>query len=143
MNIRTFVFAAAVLGVGAFSGLAYAQDSNVGDTSERAQRLGFLSADDRQHLLRARREALQSDPDLKAEGESLKKELQMVKGKGTAATAEDKSTLRNNFLAHREKMNAAMVKADPIVQPILDQIQAHAKQRFQQGSDAPDDSANS
>jgi hypothetical protein len=57
-----------------------------------------------------------------------------VKNKGTDATADDKQTLRNNFLAHSEKMEAAMVKSDPTVQPIIDQIKARMQARFQQNS---------
>jgi hypothetical protein len=148
MTIRNFLLATMLAGVSAFSGMAQAQATGDSDTSAgagspgdagRGQRLSYLSAQDRQHLLRVRRQVLAGDPDLKSEQESLRKEADFVKGKGTDASADDKETLRNNFLAHREKMNAAMVKADPTVQPILDQVDAHMKARFQQAGGAPAD----
>jgi hypothetical protein len=141
MTIRNFLLAMMLAGVSAFSGMAQAQDTGDSDTTAgagssggagRGQRLSFLSAQDRQHLLRVRRQVLAGDPDLKSEQESLMKEAQSVKSQGTGASADDKQMLRNNFMAHREKMNAAMVKADPTVQPILDQVDAHLKARFQQ-----------
>jgi len=120
-----------LIGVSAFSGMAFAQDAN---GAGGRGRLSFLSADDRQHLFRVRQQVLNDNPDLKTEQASLMKERAYVKNKGTDATADDKQTLRNNFLAHSEKMEAAMVKSDPTVQPIIDQIKARMQARFQQNS---------
>ena len=139
MKIRNFLLAMMVAGVSAFSGMAQAQTADDAGTASgpnggagQGQRLSFLSAEDRQHLLRVRRQVLASNPDLKSEQERLRQEAEDVKGKGSSASAEDKEALRKNFFAHREKMNAAMVKADPTVQPILEQVDAHMKARFQQ-----------
>jgi hypothetical protein len=129
MNFRNILLTAILAGVSAFSGMAYAQDA--GGTGGRGH-LGFLSAEDRQHLMRVRQQVLADNPDLKTEQESLMKEREYVKNKGSDATADDKQTLRNNFLAHSEKMEAAMVKADPTVQPIIDQIKAKMKERYEQ-----------
>jgi len=142
MTIRNFLLATMLAGVGAFSGMAFAQDaggaggnvgSGAGGGMERSHRLSFLSAEERQHLMRVRRQAVESDPELKSEQESLKQEWQSVKAKGTGATAEDKETLRTNLRAHNEHLEAAMLKIDPTIQPILDQIKAHRQERFQQG----------
>jgi hypothetical protein len=134
MKIRNFLLAAMLSGVSAFSGMAFAQDAGGAGRG----RLSFLSAEDRQHLMRVRQQALADNPDLKTEQESLMKEREFVKNKGTDATADDKQTLRNNFMAHGEKMEAAMVKIDPAVQPIIDQVKARVKERFEQhaGGDA-------
>jgi hypothetical protein len=142
MNIRNFLLAVVLSGVGAFSGMAFAQDASSGDSTDnsgggglgagRGHRLSFLSAEDRAHLMRVRRQVLQSDPDLKAEQESLRQEWESVKSKGSDATPDDKEMLRNNARAHMEHMDDAMLKADPTIQPILDQIKAHMKERFQQ-----------
>jgi hypothetical protein len=92
--------------------------------------LSFLSAEDRLHFMKVRREVMARNPDLKTEQESLVQERKYVKDKGTDATADDRKTLRNNFLAHSEKVQAAMLKADPSVSPILDQINARIKDRL-------------
>ena len=146
MNIRNILLATVLAGVGAFSGMAFAQDAG-GDTAggagaatggaggraERAQRLSFLSAEDRQHLMRVRRQAVEGDPQLKSEQENLKQEWQSLKAKGSSATPEDKETLRRDLRANNEQLEAAMLKIDPTIQPILDQIKAHRQERFQQG----------
>lgn len=129
MNIRHFILSGALAGVAAFSGMARGQDAGgaPGGGAERGHRLDFLSREDKLHLLRVRRQVLESNPDLKAEGQSLRKEAQSERSGGATT---DKAALRSSIRAHREKMDAAMVKADPTVQPILEQIKAHLKERF-------------
>ncbi len=139
MTIRNIFLTAILAGVSAFSGMAHAQDA--GGAGGRGH-LGFLSAEDRQHLMRVRQQVLAADPDLKAEQESLMKEREYVKNKGADATADDKQTLRNNFLAHSEKMEDAMVKADPTVQPIIDQVKAKMKERYEQKTGGGADSGS-
>jgi hypothetical protein len=139
MTIRNILLATMLAGVGAFSGMAFAQDvggavtGGAGGRAERAQRLSFLSAEDRQHLMRVRRQAMEGDPQLKSEQESLKQEWQALKAKGSGATAEDKEALVKSLRAQNEHLDAAMLKIDPTIQPILDQIKAHRQERFQQG----------
>ena len=96
-------------------------------------RLSFLSADDRAHYMKVREQVLASNPELKSEQESFQKEREAMKAKGADASADDRKTMRENFLAHNEKMNAAMKAADPTVGPIIDQIDAKMRERFQQG----------
>jgi len=146
MNTRSLFFTAVIGALSAFSGLAYGQateGAGAAGGAERGHRLDFLSREDKMHLLRVRRQVLQSDPSLKAEAESLRQDAQSVRNKGSDVTAEDKAALRHRLREHREKMDAAMVKADPTIQPVLDQIKAHLKQRLGQGAtadggDAPD-----
>ena len=135
-----------------------AQDDSSGDSGTPAagagggggfgggHRLDFLSQQDRRHYMRVRRQVMAANPDLKSEQESLMKEMKFVHGKGADATAQDKETLRNNFMAHHEKMDAAMKTADPSVAPILDQINQHFKEMFEQraggaGGGAPEPGA--
>jgi hypothetical protein len=142
MKIRSLLWAVTLSAVGAFSGMAWAQDATSGPEAGSGQgagaglrgRLDFLSAEEKAHFLRVRHQVMTDNPDLKTEQESLTKEWQYVRGQGTGASADDKETLRNNFLAHNEKMTAAMVKADPSVQPILDKIKSHRQERFQAGA---------
>jgi hypothetical protein len=144
MTIRNVFLAAMLAVVSAFCGKAQAQTADdTGTTTTgtdssggagHGQRLSFLSAEDRQHLMRVRRQVLESNPDLKSEQERLRQEIKSAKDGGSAsgANGEGKKALRGELRAHREKMNAAMIKADPTVQPILDEIEAHRKDRLQQ-----------
>jgi hypothetical protein len=106
-------------------------------TNDGGKLLSFLSPEDRLHFMKVRREVITNNPDLKTEQESLVQERKYVKDKGSDATADDRKTLRNNFLAHSEKVQAAMLKVDPSVGPILDQIDARMKDRL---GDSPDPS---
>ncbi len=148
MTIRNMLLAMMLAGVSAGSGMAQAQTAeDAGTTSGagaesnpgKARRLSFLSAGDREHLLRVRRQVLESNPDLRSEQEKLRQEMKSAKDGGSSAGVDDKKALRSEFREHREKMNAAMVKADPTVQPILDQIEAHRKDRFQQADGGASD----
>jgi hypothetical protein len=94
-------------------------------------RLAFLSAEDRARFLKVREQVLDGNPDLKAEQESLEKERQFVKNQGAQASQDDRKTLRKNTRAHFEKMNAAMLHADPSLSPVLDEIRAKMKERHQ------------
>jgi cell pole-organizing protein PopZ len=55
-----------------------------------------------------------------------------VKNKGADATADDRKTLFQNFMAHSQKMDAAMRQQDPSIGPVLDEINAQLQQRIQQ-----------
>jgi hypothetical protein len=98
--------------------------------------LASLSPADRVHLLKVRRQVLESNPALKTEQESLKQEREFVKNKGTAATPDDKKMLMQNFIAHSKNMRDAMVAVDPTIAPVLDQVDAKMKERFQQHAGA-------
>ena len=94
-------------------------------------KLAFLSPADRMHLLKVRREVFKNNPALKSEQESLKQEREFVKNKGTSATPDDRKMLMQNFIAHSKNMRDAMVAADPTIAPVLDQVDAKMKERFQ------------
>jgi hypothetical protein len=76
------------------------------------------------HLFKVRKAVLEANSDLKAEQDSLTKERAYIKNKGAGATADDKKTLFQNFMAHSQKMEAAMRQQDPSIGPVLDQIDA-------------------
>jgi hypothetical protein len=99
-------------------------------------RLAFLSAGDRAHFLKVRQQVLDSNADLKAEQESLEKERQFVKNQGSQASQDDRKTLRENTMAHFQKMNAAMLQADPSISSILDEIKAKMKERYEKHADS-------
>jgi len=80
-------------------------------------------------LLKARQQVLDSNPDLKAEGDALKKQGQALKGGD--ATPEDKMDFLQSMQAHQQKMKAAMLKIDPTLGPIIDQAEADMKQKMQ------------
>ena len=102
--------------------------------------LAFLSPADRQHLLKVRREVMRDDSALKTEQDSLQKEREFVKNKGASATADDRKMLMQNFKAHNQNMRDAMLKADPSIAPVLDQVAAKMKEQMQdrRGGDDPD-----
>jgi len=79
-------------------------------------------------LLKARREVLANNPDLKAEQEGLAKQREELKD----GSDDDKKILFQNLMAHEKKMRAAMLQVDPTLQPIFDQIDQAMKEKFQQ-----------
>jgi hypothetical protein len=130
----SFLFLAVVLALTAApvcSVRAQADDQAGAGAGGGGGRLAFLSPADRMHLLKVRRQVLESNPALKTEQESLKQEREFVKNKGTAATPDDKKMLMQNFIAHSKNMRDAMVAVDPTIAPVLDQVDAKMKERFQ------------
>jgi hypothetical protein len=79
--------------------------------------MGFLTDAQKQELKAARDAAFAADPSLKTEADALKASHQP----GTPPSDADKA----NWQAFQEKLNEAMVKADPNVAPILAEIKAH------------------
>ena len=74
---------------------------------------GMLTDEERQELHAAHDAALQADPDLAAEGKDLQAKMQ----------------------AYHQKLDAAMIKADPKVEPIITKMEAAHPHR--DGPDAP------
>jgi Spy/CpxP family protein refolding chaperone len=72
--------------------------------------MGGLSQDDMEEMREAREAALQADPALAAEGKALQEKQR----------------------AYQKKVEAAMIKADPDVAPILAQLEA-MRQQYQAG----------
>ena len=100
---------------------AQAQDSSntppPGAPPGGPHRLGFLTEAERAELKKAHEAAIAADPSLKTEGESLRASHQP----GTPPTDAEKA----QFKAFQEKLDAAMIAADPDVAPIIAKIKAH------------------
>jgi len=105
---------------------AFAQDDSGGGS--RSAIFSSLSKEDKMKLLKARREVLANNPDLKAEQEGLAKQREELKD----GSDDDKKILFQNLMAHEKKMRAAMLQVDPTLQPIFDQIDQAMKEKFQQ-----------
>jgi hypothetical protein len=80
-------------------------------------RLAFLTDAERQELKTAHDAAIAADPSLQTDEEALKASHQA----GTPPTDADKA----KWQAFHDKMDAAMIAADPNVAPILAKIKAH------------------
>lgn len=87
-----------------------------------------LTPDEQAKYKAARDKALADDPALAKEEEDLKGMREQVKA-GTVTREDAMAKMKG----HHEKMNAAMLKADPSVQPLIDKIQAAMKERFSKG----------
>jgi hypothetical protein len=115
------------------TGNAVAQDqpSDSQQADGQAQQQGplsSLSADDKMKYLKARREVLANNPDLKSEQEDLAKQRQGIKD----ASPDDQKAFRQNFMAFQKKLKDAMLQVDPSLGPVFDQIEQAIKQKFQQ-----------
>jgi hypothetical protein len=148
MNFRLFL---PILAANLLLGLSvvplHAQSDNGAATGGAGggSRLSFLTREEKIHLYKVRKAVLDSNPDLKAERDSLTKEREFVKNECANATADDKKTLFQNFMAHTQKMDAAMRQQDPSIGPVLDQINAKVQERIQEktgGASAGDAAAN-
>lgn len=91
--------------------------------------MGFLTDAQKEELKAAREAAFTADPSLKTEADALKASHES----GTPPSDSDKASWK----AFQEKLNAAMIKADPNVAPILAEIKAH----HHSGSGSPPPSA--
>ncbi len=141
MSTRSFLWAATLAAVGAFSGMAWAQDPTAGQGADEGAaaagrgarlKLDFLTADEKAHYAKTRHDALEANPELKADQENLRKEVAAARGQGGGGSTTDKGQLRQGFVAFTKKVDAAMIKLDPSVQPIVEKVNAHFKERFQQ-----------
>jgi hypothetical protein len=92
--------------------------------------MSFLTDDQKQELKSAREAAFAADPSLKTEADALKAAHEA----GTPPSDTDKA----NWKAFQDKLNAAMIKADPGVKAIIDEINAH----HHSGSGGPPPSSN-
>jgi len=87
-----------------------------------------LTPEDKAKLLKVRQQVLDSNPDLKAEQDNLKKQGQALKG--GSATPEDKAAFMQSRADHQAKMKAAMLKIDPTLGPVIDQAAAEMNQKM-------------
>jgi Spy/CpxP family protein refolding chaperone len=83
--------------------------------------LSFLTDAEKAELKKAHEAAVAADPSLATEEKANWDAMKAAHESGTPPTEEQKA----QFRAFREKMDAAMVAADPAVAPILAKIKAH------------------
>ena len=93
--------------------------------------LSSLSPGDKAKLLKARQEVLAANPDLKAEQEDLMKQREAMKN-DPDATPEERTAFFQSFVAHDQKMKAAMLKVDPTLAPVFAQLDQEMKQKMAQ-----------
>jgi hypothetical protein len=91
-----------------------------GSNPTAAMPFAILSPADKERFLAARSKALDENPDLKAEGEDLKKQQDELEG--SAAAPEEKHDLSEKVTAHQQKLREIMLQDDPTLQPIFDQF---------------------
>lgn len=84
-----------------------------------------LSEEERQKLMAAREKAAADDPSLKAAGEELRGLREKVQS--GAMSREDAMAKSKEFF---EKMNAALIKADPSVAPIIEKQKSAMRERW-------------
>ena len=135
MKIQIFLGTLVLGAVSTFSGLAWGQDAGAaagaGGGGGRGA-LSFLSAEDRAHLMRVRQQVMAQNPDLKSEQDKMMAERKSAKSDGGDASTQDKGAMMKQMRDFHEKMDAAMIKDDPSVQPILEKVKDHMKERLQQ-----------
>lgn len=100
-----------------------AEDETGGDAAvdkASSKLLGFLSPVDQEHFTEIRKRVMDNNPDLRKEGIKLLRQSKTLKGPDVAP--EDKLEYIENWLAYQQKLREAMLKSDPTLQPIFDQI---------------------
>ncbi len=120
------------------TGIAVAQEQpgdNQQGNGQQHRLLSSLSQQDKIKLLKARKQVLANNPDLKAEQEDLVKQRQALKGQGTNASKDDRKALRQKSIAHEKKMQNAMLQVDPSLAPVFEQIDQAMKEKRQQHQD--------
>jgi len=83
--------------------------------------MDFLTDAEKQELHKAHDAAVAADPTLGTEEKSLKGEMDAARESGGPPSDD----LKTQMHAFREKMDAAMIKADANVAPIIAKIKAH------------------
>lgn len=101
--------------------------------SRELQMISFLTPTQQEQYAKARAKALEDNPALKTDGETLMKQGKSVMTNGSAA---DKQGFIEKMNSHRQKLRQAMLKEDSTLQPIFDEIDKHiseAKAKQQTG----------
>jgi hypothetical protein len=83
--------------------------------------MGFLTDAEKAELKKAHEAAIAADPSLQTEEESIHAKMKADREAGGPPSDADKAA----FEAFHQKMDAALVAADPAVAPILAKIKAH------------------
>jgi hypothetical protein len=96
--------------------------------------LSSLTPAEKDQIIAARTKAMADNPGLQTEEMGLMEKGMMLQSDST--TPEDREEFRSAMKDHVQKVRAAMLKADPTIQPILTKLEAQgAKMRAeQQGS---------
>ena len=95
--------------------------------------MDFLTDAEKAELKKAHDAALAADPSLATEDKSIHEKMDADRESGNPPSDEDKAA----FKAFHEKMDAAMVKADPAVAPILKKIAEHHHRGGPDGAGGP------
>jgi hypothetical protein len=86
--------------------------------------IGFLSQQDQDRVIGAHDRALALDPRLKLEEEALKQAGPDMRD----ASAEDQMAFLEKVRIHQQKVRQGMLKQDPTIGPLLDEIDRHLSQ---------------
>lgn len=105
-------------------------------------KMDYLTPDEQAKLEAARKKAIESDPSLKAEMEAMKQEHKAMKDAGTRPTPDQRKEMMAKRKAFEEKLDAATIKADPSVAPILEKIKAHRQEMMQKMMERRSDKKN-
>jgi hypothetical protein len=87
-----------------------------------------LTPDERAQLEKDKAAALAANPDLQTEADNLKAQHEALKSQGASAPADAKQALHAQAKEHMQKLEAAMLKIDPSVAPILAKLKAAHKE---------------
>ena len=87
--------------------------------------ISFLTPADQAKYAKARAQALEDNPELKAEGEEMMQKAGTVMTTGSAA---DRQAFMEEMNSHRQKLREAMLKEDPSLPPVFTEIDQHISQ---------------
>ena len=118
-----------VLTLGALASSAFAQSADSTNApppgpppgEHHHDHMGFLTDAEKAELKKAHDAAIAADPSLGTEEQAIHEAMKAAHESGTPPTEEEKQKWHD----FRDKMDAAMIKADPDVEPILAKIKAH------------------
>ena len=131
LSMVTWILMFRLLFAGMGNAVAQDQSSDNSQSDTPAQQQGplaSLSAEDKAKYLKARRQVLADNPDLKAEQEEIAQQRQGIKD----ASPDDRKAFLQKALAFEKKMKEAMLQVDPSLGPVFDQLQQQMKEKIQQ-----------
>lgn len=86
-----------------------------------------LTAAEKTQLKTAHDEVIATDPSLKTDADNLKQQFAALKSAGDNATADQKKTLHEQARDFHQKLQAAELKLDPTLAPVLAKVNAMHK----------------
>ncbi len=84
----------------------------------------LLTADEKAQLTKDHDAVLAANPDLKTQGDNLKKQSDALKAQGANASQADKDDIKAMHKEYEQKVHAAMLALDPSIAPILAKLAA-------------------